>query len=66
MVDSSTFVILLELAEGVEDPREAIPEYQRFLEQLEGWVDGPLVIEQLDVVGSYDLFGTQRQGSAVR
>jgi hypothetical protein len=66
VVDSSTFVILFELAEGIEDPRMAIPEYPRFLEQLEGWVDGPPVIEQLDVVGSYNLFGTQREESAVR
>lgn len=65
VVDSSTFVILLELAEGVEDPRPAIPEYLRFLEQLKGWVDGPPVIEHLDVVGSYNLFGTQREESAV-
>jgi hypothetical protein len=66
VVDSSTFVILFELAEGIEDPRMAILEYPRFLEQLEGWVDGPPVIEQLDVVGSYNLFGTQREESAVR
>jgi hypothetical protein len=65
VVDSSTFVILLELAEGIEDPRPAIPEYLRFLEQLKGWVDGPPVIEHLDVVGSYNLFGTQREESAV-
>jgi hypothetical protein len=66
VVDSSTFVILLELAEGIEDPRPAIPEYLRFLERLKGWVDGPPVIEQLDVVGSYKLFGTQREESAVQ
>ena len=66
VVDSSTFVILLELAEGIEDPRPAIPEYMRFLEQLKGWVDGPPVIEHLDVVGSYNLFGTQREEPAVR
>ena len=66
VVDSSTFVILFELEEGIEDPRLAIPEYRRFLEQLGGWVDGPPVIEQLDVVGSYNLFGTQREESAVR
>jgi hypothetical protein len=66
VVDSSTFVILLELDEGIEDPRPAIPEYLRFLEQLKSWVDGPPVIEQLDVVGSYDLFGTKREESAVR
>jgi hypothetical protein len=66
VADSSTFVILTELAEGVEDPRPAIPEFLRFLEQLKGWVDGPPVIEHLDVVGSYNLFGTQRKESAVR
>jgi hypothetical protein len=66
VADSSTFVILLELAEGIEDPRSVIPEFQRFLEQLKAWTDGPPLIEQLDVVGSYDLFGAQREGSAVQ
>jgi hypothetical protein len=65
VVDTSTFVILLELADGIEDPRLAIPEYQQFLERLKGWVDGPPAIEQLDVVGSYKLFGEQREESAV-
>jgi hypothetical protein len=37
VVDSSTFVILTELADGIEDPRPAIPEFLRFLEQLNGW-----------------------------
>jgi hypothetical protein len=55
VTDSSTFVILFELAEGAEDPRPSIPEYGRFLEELKNWVDGPPVIEQLDVVGSYNL-----------
>ena len=63
VVDSPTFVILTELADGIEDPRQAMPEFQRFLEQLKGVVDGPPVIEQLDVVGSYNLFGTRRAGS---
>jgi hypothetical protein len=66
VVESSTFVILVELADGIEDPRPAIPEFPRFLEQLKGWVDGPPVIEHLDVVGSYNLFGTQREEAAVR
>ena len=61
VVDSSRFVIVTELAEGVQDPRPAIPEFLGFLEQLKGWVDGPPVIEHLEVVGSYNLFGTQRQ-----
>jgi hypothetical protein len=66
VVDSSTFVILFELADGIEDPRPAIPEYVRFQEQLGSWVDGPPVIERLDVVGSYHLFGAPREESAVR
>jgi len=66
VVDSSTFVILTEMAEGIEDPRAAMPGYPRFLEQLKGWVDGPPVIERLEVVGSYNLFGTQLKESAVR
>ena len=61
VVDSSTFVILTELADGSEDPRRAIPEFLRFLEQLQGWVDGPPMIEHLNVVGSYHLFGPQRE-----
>ena len=32
----------------------------------DGWVDGPPVIEHLEVVGSYHLFGTQPQESTVR
>ena len=66
VADSSTFVILTELADGIEDPRPAIPEFLRFLEHLKGWVEGPPVIEHLDVVGSYNLFGTQREQSTVR
>ena len=66
VVDTSTFVILIELADGIEDPRPAIPEYVQFQEQLKSWVDGPPVIERLDVVGSYNLFGAQREESAVR
>jgi hypothetical protein len=64
VVDSSTFVILTELADGNEDPRRAIPEFLQFLEQLQDWVDGPPVIEQLGVVGSYRLFGPQSVESA--
>jgi hypothetical protein len=66
VVDSSTFVILFELADGIEDPRRAIPEFVQFQDQLKSWVDGPPVIERLDIVGSYSLFGAQRDESPVR
>jgi len=66
VADSSTFVILTELADGAEDPRPAVPGFLQFLEQLKEWTDGPPVIERLDVVGSYGLFGTRREESAAR
>jgi hypothetical protein len=66
VVESSTFVILLELSDDIEDPRPAIPEYVQFQEQLKSWVDGPPVIERLEVVGSYNLFGAQREQFAAR
>jgi quinol monooxygenase YgiN len=59
VADSSTFVALVELEDRGDDPRLAMPEFARFLEQLKDWVDGPPTIEQLDVVASYNLFGTQ-------
>lgn len=61
---SNTFVILVELADGFEDPRTAIPEFQRFVEQLKAWVDGPSVIEHLEVVGSYSLFRADHEEPA--
>jgi hypothetical protein len=64
VVDSSTFVALWELADGIEDPRPTIPEYLRYMERLKDWVDGPPVIEHLEVVASYNLFGTLREESA--
>ena len=66
VVDSSTFVAMFELDDGIEDPRPAIPEFVRFLEQIKGWVDGPPVIEHLEVVASYNLFDTQREESTAR
>ena len=56
VVDSSMFVVLFELADGVEDPRPSTPEFVRFVERLKDFVDGPPLIEQLDIVGSYNLF----------
>ena len=63
---SSTFVIMLELAEGADDPRTAISEFPRFQEQLTQFVEGPPVIEQLEIVGSYNLFGPERDRSRAR
>ncbi|HKD33415.1 MAG TPA: hypothetical protein VKB73_08090 [Gaiellaceae bacterium] len=66
VADSSTFVAVLELVDGSEDRLTAIPEFRRFVEQLEDLRDGPPVIEELEVVGSYNLFGAEREESSVR
>ncbi|MEV4417696.1 hypothetical protein [Catellatospora sp. NPDC049609] len=64
VTDTGTFVILLELADGIADPRLEIPEFGQFLQQLQGFVDGPPVIEQLEVVGSYRLFASPDEATA--
>jgi hypothetical protein len=48
----------LERHNQASDPGQAAA---RELFATQGWVDGPPVIEHLEVVGSYHLFGTQPQ-----
>ena len=66
IADSSTFVILSELAEGAPDPRTSIPEFAAFQALIRELADGPPVIERLEVVGSYNLFEPTRREQAVR
>lgn len=54
--DGETFVALLQLDEGIENPLGALPEFLEFQENLKNWMAGPPVVEQLTVVGSYELF----------
>ena len=55
--DGVTFVGLLELADGVENPMPAIPAARRFQQRLAGRVVGdPPVPRVLDVVGAFRLF----------
>jgi hypothetical protein len=58
----------MNLMTGGNQTRHQLPSNRsrRSCHKLKGWVDGPPVIEHLDVVGSYNLFGTQREESAVR
>jgi hypothetical protein len=64
--DSSTFVIMLELADGARDPRSQIPEFEQFLARQQKLLDGPPVIEQLEVIGSYNLFAAERSQSVTQ
>lgn len=54
--DGVTFVILLELDEGIENPLPAILEFREFQEGLKHWLAEPPLPEQLTVIGSYNLF----------
>lgn len=55
--DGITFLGILELADGVANPLLGIPAATEFRENLKNWVVAPpSPPEQLDVVGSYQLF----------
>jgi hypothetical protein len=55
--DGVSFVGLLELADGVENPLPTIPAAAEFQGNLAGWVTGePPVPAPLEVVGSYRWF----------
>jgi hypothetical protein len=51
--DGETFVILLALDEGVDNPLPAVAEFREFQASLPGWLAEPPTPEQLTVVGSY-------------
>jgi hypothetical protein len=56
--DGVTFVGVLELADGVDNPLPGIAAARELQQQLAGWVVGePPVPQPLDVVGDYHLFG---------
>jgi len=54
--DGVTFVILLALEDGIENPLTAVPEFREFQQSLSGWLSEPPIAEPLTVVGSYELF----------
>lgn len=55
--DGVTFLNVLELAEGADDPMPDIPERRAFQQQLAGWIDGPAPApEPITVVGPHGLF----------
>lgn len=55
--DGVTFLILLHVDEGTENPLPQIPEFARFQEGLRsGWADGPPEAGPAEVIGSYRMF----------
>ncbi|TVT57405.1 hypothetical protein FNH05_07455 [Amycolatopsis rhizosphaerae] len=55
--DGVTFLALLEVEEGIENPLPALPAFREFQENLRGWLAGPPSPEPMRVIGSYRLFG---------
>jgi hypothetical protein len=56
LADGVTFVVLLELEDGGENPLAALPAFVEFQEDLKRWIAEPPTVEQLTVIGSYRLF----------
>jgi hypothetical protein len=56
LADGVTFVALLEVDDGVENPLPAMPAFIEFQEDLKKWTAEPPTLDQITVVGTYRLF----------
>ena len=56
LADGMTFLAMLEVEEGVENPLLGLPEAQEFYERLPGWYAEPPDVGPGTLVGSYRLF----------
>lgn len=56
LVDGVTYIILLQVDDGTENPLPALPEFQRFQAGLQDWCAEPPQPSPAHVVGSYRLF----------
>jgi hypothetical protein len=54
--DGVTFVAMLEVEDGVENPLADLPEAQAFYDSLPGWYAEPPEVGPGTVIGSYRLF----------
>jgi hypothetical protein len=54
--DGETFLALLQLDDGVENPLPAFPEFQEFLAGVEASRAEPADVTPLTVIGSYRMF----------
>jgi hypothetical protein len=55
LADGVTYVALLQVDDGVENPLPGLPEFRDFQEGLEGWLAEPPAAGPATVVGSYRL-----------
>ena len=54
--DGETFIALLQIDHGVENPLPGFPEFRAFLEGVEASRAAPANVRPLTVIGSYRLF----------
>jgi hypothetical protein len=54
--DGETFVALLQVDDGVENPLPGFPEFREFIEAVEAARAEPADVQPLTVIGSYRLF----------
>lgn len=54
--DGVTYIALLEVEDGGENPLVAVPEFRKFQENLRNWLTEAPSMEQLTPIGSYRLF----------
>lgn len=51
--DGVTYVVVLQIEEGIDNPLPKVPEFLEFQENLRGWLAEPPAPEQLTVIGDY-------------
>jgi hypothetical protein len=56
--EGDTYIVLLEVEDGIENPLPTVPGFVEFQENLKDSLAEPPSTEALTVVGTYNLFGT--------
>lgn len=56
-IGPSTYVTMLEIADGTRNPLRDLPEYDEFEAALPGWLAEPSVGGPVTLIGSYRVFG---------
>jgi len=56
LADGLTFLLILDLADGVENPLPSIPEARAFQQQMSAWATEPPTPQPITVLRSYRLF----------
>lgn len=54
--DGETYLILLEVEDGIANPLQNLAAFRAFQENLKKWLAEPPTVENLTVIGSYRLF----------